>query len=84
MFEAFVTGSQTVFTVKGMLYASFGATVGYIFGFLPGLSASTALSLLIPISFGMQPMYAMIMLAGVLGGVSFGGSITSIVINTPG
>ncbi len=84
MFEAFVTGSQTVFTVKGLLYASFGATVGYIFGFLPGLSASTALSLLIPISFGMQPMYAMIMLAGVLGGVSFGGSITSIVINTPG
>lgn len=84
MLEAFIQGTSAVFTLKGMLYASFGATVGYIVGFLPGLSASVALSLIIPITYGMQPMYAMIMLAGVLGGVSFGGSITSIVINTPG
>ncbi|MEW6671925.1 MAG: tripartite tricarboxylate transporter permease [Thermodesulfobacteriota bacterium] len=84
MFEAFLAGAGTVLTWKGMLYASIGATVGYVFGFLPGLGASVAVSLIIPITYGMTPMYAMIMLAGVLGGISFGGSITSIVINTPG
>ena len=65
MLEAFIQGTAAVFTLKGMLYASFGATVGYIVGFLPGLSASVALSLIIPITYGMPPMYAMIMLAGV-------------------
>jgi putative tricarboxylic transport membrane protein len=82
--DAFLQGTAAVFTWKGMLYASAGATIGYIVGFLPGLSASVGLSLIIPLTFGMEPMYAMIMLAGCLGGVSFGGSITSIVINTPG
>jgi len=84
MFAALLVGAQAVFSLKGMFYTIIGTTVGYTFGFLPGLTASVALSLLIPLTYGMDSMYALMMLAGVLGGVCFGGSISAIVINTPG
>lgn len=84
MLESALIALKALFTISGILYTALGAAVGYIFGFLPGLTASVALSLLIPITYGMQANYALMMLAGVLGGVCFGGSISSIVINAPG
>ncbi|MBA7580103.1 hypothetical protein ES708_21990 [subsurface metagenome] len=84
MLEAMILGALNVFTLQGMFYVALGSSVGYLFGFLPGLTASVALSLLIPLSYGMQPLYAIIMMAGTLGGVCFGGSISAILINTPG
>ena len=84
MFPALLAGAAVAFSLKGMLYTIIGATVGYTFGFLPGLTASVALSLLIPLTYGMQPTFALMMLAGTLGGVCFGGSVSAIVINTPG
>ena len=72
------------FSGAGLLYTAIGASFGYLFGFLPGLTGSVALSLLIPITFGMEAHHAMMMLAGTLGGVCFGGSVTAILINAPG
>ena len=84
MLTSLMAGLAAVFSLKGALYCILGSTVGYIVGFLPGVSCSVGLTLLIPLTYGMDPTYAMIMLAGVLGGVNFGGSITAILINTPG
>jgi putative tricarboxylic transport membrane protein len=84
MIDACIQGLQIVFSLEGMLYCFIGATVGYIFGFLPGVGAGVAETLLIPLTYGMKPDMAMVMLAGILGGVTFGGSVASILINTPG
>ena len=84
MFEAMLLGAKAVFSPLGVLYTMLGAAIGYVVGFLPGLSASVGLSLLIPLTYGMNPALAMMMLCGLLGGVSFGGSITSILFNAPG
>ena len=84
MLEAMLIAVKTVFSLQGMFYTALGTFVGYSFGFLPGLTASVALSLLIPLTYGMDPIYAIIMLAGSLGGVCFGGSISAIVMNAPG
>jgi putative tricarboxylic transport membrane protein len=67
-----------------MIYTTVGAAFGYLFGFLPGLTGSVALSLLIPITFGLNAQNSMMLLAGTLGGVCFGGSVTAILINAPG
>ena len=84
MSEALIIGFQTAFSLSGMFYTFLGSAFGYLFGFLPGLTGSVALSLLIPITYGMDPTYAMMMLAGVLGGVCFGGSVSAILVNAPG
>ena len=84
MIEALMQGAAIVFTSEGILYCVLGAVVGYVFGFLPGLSGSIALTLLIPLTYGMAPAIAMIMLCGAMGGVTFGGSVTAIILNAPG
>ena len=58
--------------------------VGLLFGAIPGLGGTTALAILIPLTFGMTEQDAILLLGGVMGAGSFGGSITSILINTPG
>jgi putative tricarboxylic transport membrane protein len=77
-------GLALAFTPTGMMYTASGSVLGYLFGFLPGLTGSVALSLLIPMTFGMSAQNAMMLLSGTLGGVCFGGSVTAILINTPG
>ncbi|NPV69905.1 MAG: tripartite tricarboxylate transporter permease [Firmicutes bacterium] len=84
MTDAAVSGVIRVLSFPGILYALGGAAVGYIFGFLPGLTASVALSVLLPLTYGMEADFAIMMCAGVLGGVCFGGSVSAIVLNTPG
>jgi putative tricarboxylic transport membrane protein len=84
LIDSLIAGLSTAFSLSGMLHTFLGASFGYLFGFLPGLTGSVALSLLIPVTFGMEPANAMMMLAGTLGGVCFGGSVTAILINAPG
>ncbi len=84
MFEAMLQGLRLTFSWHGILYTMIGTTVGYTFGLLPGLTATVALSLLIPLTFGMEASNAMMMLAGVLGGITFAGSISAILFNMPG
>jgi putative tricarboxylic transport membrane protein len=61
-----------------------GVTVGIIFGAIPGLTATLAIALLIPITFTMSPIPALLLLLGIYNGGMFGGSITAITIRTPG
>lgn len=67
-----------------LIYCIIGVTCGTIIGALPGLGPSAGLAVLLPLTFGADPVSGIIMLAGIYYGAMFGGAITSILINTPG
>ncbi|MBX2838347.1 MAG: tripartite tricarboxylate transporter permease, partial [Gammaproteobacteria bacterium] len=73
-----------MFTGGSIAYLLGGTLLGLCFGLIPGLGGTTALALLIPITFVMAPLDAMYLAGGVMGATSFGGSITAILLNTPG
>jgi putative tricarboxylic transport membrane protein len=58
--------------------------LGTIVGVLPGIGPSASIALLMPVTFGMNPTSALIMMAGIYYGTKYGGSTTSILIRTPG
>ncbi|MFC1817003.1 tripartite tricarboxylate transporter permease, partial [Thermodesulfobacteriota bacterium] len=63
---------------------SIGTVFGLIFGAIPGLNSVIGLSLLLPLTYGIDPVSGMFLYAGVMGANPFGGSISAILINTPG
>jgi len=65
-------------------YTFIGVLMGTVIGVLPGIGPAAGIALLIPVSYGMNPTSALIMMAGVYYGAQYGGSVTSILINTPG
>jgi putative tricarboxylic transport membrane protein len=67
-----------------LLLCFLGVVFGTLTGVLPGLGASTAISLLLPITFTLSPARSIIMLAGIYYGALYGGSTTSILVNVPG
>ena len=67
-----------------LMHVVIGCLLGTIVGILPGLGPSAGMALLIPIVFGMEPVSALIMIAAIYYGAMYGGSATSILINTPG
>ncbi|MGE4283009.1 MAG: tripartite tricarboxylate transporter permease [Clostridia bacterium] len=67
-----------------LLYAFSGVLFGVIIGALPGLGPSMGIAVLLPLTYGMQPISGIILLAGIYYGAMYGGSITAILINTPG
>jgi putative tricarboxylic transport membrane protein len=67
-----------------LLYCLIGVTVGMFIGVMPGLGPVSGTAILIPLTFGMDPISAIIMLSGIYYGAMYGGTITSVLINTPG
>jgi putative tricarboxylic transport membrane protein len=67
-----------------LVFIFVGAMFGMFMGMIPGLGGVTAIALLIPVTFGMDPVLAFMLLAGVKGGEAYGGSITAILLNVPG
>ena len=65
-------------------YTFLGVFMGTIIGVLPGIGPSAGIALLLPVTFGMDPTSALIMMAGIFYGTKYGGSTTSILIRTPG
>jgi putative tricarboxylic transport membrane protein len=65
-------------------YTFLGVFLGTIVGVLPGIGTSASIALLIPVTFGMNPTSALIMMCGIYYGTKYGGSTTSILIRTPG
>ncbi len=65
-------------------YTFIGVFLGTIIGVLPGIGPTAGIALLIPVTFGMNPTSALIMMAGIYYGARYGGSTTSILIRTPG
>ena len=60
-----------------------GALVGTLIGVLPGIGSVATIAMLLPITFGLPPVGALIMLAGIYYGAQYGGSTTSILVNIP-
>jgi putative tricarboxylic transport membrane protein len=67
-----------------VFYCLIGALVGTLIGVLPGVGSVATIAMLLPITFGLQPTGALIMLAGIYYGAQYGGSTTSILVNIPG
>lgn len=82
--DGMMTGFQTAFSIEGILFVMIGVLVGTFIGMLPGLGPISAIAVMIPITFGMEPTTALIMMAGVYYGAIFGGSTSSILLNAPG
>ena len=71
-------------TPFNLLLAFIGVFLGTVIGVLPGIGPMTGVALLIPLTFGMNPTSAIILMAGIYYGAMYGGSTTSILVNTPG
>jgi putative tricarboxylic transport membrane protein len=69
---------------QNLFYCLIGSVMGTLVGVLPGLGPTATLSLLLPITFHLTPVSAIIMLAGICYGAAYGGSTTSILLNIPG
>jgi putative tricarboxylic transport membrane protein len=67
-----------------VLFCLLGALVGTLVGVLPGIGTIATIAMLLPITFGLPPVGALIMLAGIYYGAQYGGSTTSILVNIPG
>src|SRR5687768_14846990 len=67
-----------------ILFVAIGVTIGNLFGAIPGLNALVAIAIVIPVTYYMSPVAAIGMLMGMDKGGKFGGSISAILINTPG
>src|SRR5207247_9939066 len=67
-----------------ILFCLLGALVGTLVGVLPGVGSVATIAMLLPITFGLPPVGALIMLAGIYYGAQYGGSTTSVLVNLPG
>ncbi len=79
-----ISALGSVFSPMGLLMNLIGVVLGIIFGALPGLNGVVGVALLLPLTYGMQPAYGLIMLAGLYMGATYGGSISAILLNCPG
>ncbi len=79
-----LNGFGTLFNPTALLIIVAGVMMGILVGVLPGLSPAMGVALLVPFSYGMSPLHAMILLASVYAAANYGGTITAIAINTPG
>jgi len=82
--DLLLSGFATALSWSNLVYCLIGVTVGMLVGVLPGLGPTTGTAVLLPLTFGMEPISAIIMLAGIYYGAMYGGSTTSILLNTPG
>src|SRR5262249_9599880 len=67
-----------------ILFCLLGALVGTLVGVLPGIGSVATIAMLLPITFGLPPVGALIMLAGIYYGAQYGGSTTPVLVNIPG
>src|SRR4051812_16039790 len=77
-------GFGVALTPINMMYAFIGALVGTLIGVLPGIGPVATIAMLLPTTYALQPVSALIMLAGIYYGAQYGGSTTSILLNMPG
>ena len=84
MMEGIYEGITTALTTYNIMMVAIGCFAGTFIGMLPGLGPISAIALMIPITYGMEPSSGLILIAGVYYGAIFGGSTSSILINAPG
>jgi TctA family transporter len=77
-------GFDVALTPLNLVYCLIGVLIGTLIGVLPGIGPVATLSMLLPITFHLEPVSALIMLAGIYYGAQYGGSTTAILVNLPG
>jgi putative tricarboxylic transport membrane protein len=82
--QSLLYGFSVSLTPMNLLYCALGVLLGTLVGVLPGVGPLGGITLLLPTTFGMEPISAIIMLAGIYYGAMYGGSTTSILVNIPG
>ena len=83
-FDRLPEGLGHLVSLQPLLALLFGTVFGFIFGVIPGLQSITALVVILPFTFGMDPVVAMYMFAGIIGATGRGGSVTAIALGVPG
>ncbi|MHB9097641.1 MAG: tripartite tricarboxylate transporter permease [Syntrophales bacterium] len=83
-FSHLAGGFAVALSVSNLFYCAIGAILGTAIGVLPGLGPPATIALLLPVTFKMEPVSAVIMLSGIFYGAMYGGSTTSILLNIPG
>jgi TctA family transporter len=77
-------GFTTALTLQNLLYCFIGVLLGTMIGVLPGLGPIATIAMLLPATYALPPIAALIMLAGIYYGAQYGGSTTAILVNIPG
>lgn len=80
----FIAGFSASLTLTNLLFGLLGTVLGTLVGVLPGIGPALAISLLLPVTLMVEPTSALIMFAAIYYGAMYGGSTTSILLNTPG
>ena len=84
LFANLALGFDTAFTLQNLLYCFIGCVLGTLIGVLPGLGPVATIAMLLPATYALPPIAALIMLAGIYYGSQYGGSTTAILLNIPG
>jgi putative tricarboxylic transport membrane protein len=84
MLENIILGFSHSLSLNNIFYCLFGVTIGTAVGVLPGLGPVSSIALLLPFTYKIDVLSAIIMLAGIYYGVQYGGTMTSILVNIPG
>jgi len=79
-----ILGAQVAFSWQNVLYCLIGVLLGTLIGVLPGIGPVPTIAMLLPITFNLDPVAALIMLSGIYYGTQYGGSTTAILVNLPG
>ena len=84
IFANLLLGLSVAISPINLLYLFFGVMLGMVVGIIPGFGPAAGIAILLPITYGMDPTGAVIMLSAIYYGSMYGGTITSILLNTPG
>jgi len=84
LFANLSLGFDTAFTLQNLLYCLIGCVLGTLIGVLPGLGPIATIAMLLPATYALPPIAALIMLSGIYYGSQYGGSTTAILLNIPG
>lgn len=84
LFDNLLLGLSVAVSPINLVYVLIGAMIGMVVGIIPGFGPAAGLAILLPVTFGMDPIGAVMMLAAIYYGAMYGGTITSILLNTPG
>jgi putative tricarboxylic transport membrane protein len=84
LFANLAFGFGVAVSLHNLLYCFIGVLVGTLIGVLPGIGPLATIAMLLPLTFNVEPVTALIMLAGIYYGAQYGGSTTAILVNLPG
>jgi len=84
LFDNLALGFGVAFTFQNLIYAFIGCLLGTLIGVLPGIGPVATIAMLLPATYALPPIAALIMLAGIYYGAQYGGSTTAILVNLPG